>query len=1205
MVAAMLVAALMGCQLLGQEPVPSPTLSAAPEPVLVGPTTAPVPVPTPEPSPTPYTPPTPAPHKGPGTGTAAVSEATGSLPVAVTTPTPVPTATVAPTPVPTATPAATATPPPTAAPTAAPTVTPTPMPMPTATPQATPTATPDPVAVALDYLGQLNPWVADPPDPAHARATQQLLIIWQANTSLGVDAAILPWVVDGISPAELATLETIGSFAGRDTALAGRLLGERWVTDGISEREGETLRWLRGWIKAPEMASVLLGYGWVRDGVTGREMEQLEPIRALASFKPATGLQVLALPWIEDGLTDQEARVLLEYGNVLEAAPDLAAPVAAFPWFAQDVNYDEAEVLYGLARIGRSDPELAMFVASTRWLAAAPEVNSHFWDPLDDLNIVANANPELAWRLASFLGEEFERPQRVLLNAFRGMIQEEKDAWRALNSRAWFLDGLSNEEMAFLTVATDILDNSPKDFFEMLDERYVESRTINLPQSGRVNIRLVSRAPFSDAERLLDDAAGALQLLEELTLLPLPTREVVILVFTLDGDFDFERSYSNLVSNWPVAAHGDGYIRLGHGDGFWGGQSTLYHELAHYYFNNFPVWFLEGGAEFAADYVWYHRHGSLEDWRSAVQSVTDTSCPSGARNIHGLGYPGFFYLARANVHCFYSMGRHLLASLYFALGPEVTSAALHEVFTYAYTGDSGPTTSKHIYLAFSRNLRPGQEREFQSIFGRLHGGPLSQSAVTGADDYANSPQQRVTRLLVGSEVNGKLDHALDTDYFLFAAEGGRSYELLLEHEIYNDYIGADLQARIHPPGGGEPELLRTRRGGEEGSRHLWIPRESGDYYLSLESSFGTTGAYSFQLGLPGAVRDDHGDASETATPIRIPQDETLQGVIDHPTDRDFFRVDVIEGWGYVAEVKNLTLDYSRVDVFDNDGQPAWNHQKGWGLRGSDVGFEAAYDGEYYLVVNSPEGNTGEYSITVTQHIRSTDDHWDSASQATELRLGQEASGVLDNEADKDLFRFPAVADRRYFIKIDHLTVTDQPVIIYGTYGETTVYEYRPWFRQYYGSYIPWVAPETGDFYVQIYSPDGDTGAYTLTVSQAAAGRDDHGATPEAATLLTPGVAAQGLVDGGTDVDLFQFEAQAGQRYELLLGNTHRDSRMSLFYANGVTSVSRFLEQGRRQSGKYLQWEARESGTYYVAVWGVEDFSAPYSLEVSPIEVPGS
>ena len=950
----------------------------------------------------------------------------------------------------------------------------------------------------------------------------------------------------------------------------------------------------------------VLSYSWVMDGITEMELPPRRELVTMTRAAPELAQQLTAFPWIKDGLFTYESDAISEFGRIVEADKELAGEVIDYRWFSRDISYADTQVLYGLARIAESDPVLASQAAASFGVPSAETTSSHFWMPLDHLNIIAKRHRTLAGKLLNLLSHETRIRDTNLLGFLRYLIQEHPEEFIQLRNSPWFSDGLNDEEAAFIITMRDILEHSPSDYLEMIQSHYIQSKDIDLPLSGEVNIWAIQKAPFPRDENIVNDVEDALRSLEELTQTPLPVKHVIVLIVVVDQDSNYEVPYSNLDQPWPRAGHAGSHIRvaryLTHGKY---NLSVLFHEVAHYYFNFFPVWILEGGATFAENYIWHQNgHGSLNEWNSNVDTAVGPGCGSRANNIHELGNPGFGYKTLSYKHCFYSMGGHFLASLFHSLGKDVTSAALRDIFRVIWSEEGRTITSKDVYLAFLKNLRPGQESEFQDLFRRLHGGPLGEADANVTDDHGDSPMS-ATPIDPLAVVHGALEHPLDTDYFRIAAEAGEKFEITFNHDIYSRYLGADLYVMAHPPDGSPPKPISSLGGGRKGIQLQWEPSNTGEYHFSLESTSGTTGAYNLQfIPVTASSPDDHGDAPRNATDILV--GTKISGNLDHEGDVDYFRILATAGQGYLVEVENRTLDYSQVTLYKSNGTVLRDSYLGedWGLSGSDLRWMPVESGENYIAVTSPAGNIGSYTLIVNAFGSDGDDHGDDSLTATSISIGQLMEGTLNDTFDKDYFHFRAEADQPYNIRLNHITTYHQPVTIFASDGVTPVHEFIPSGLQVTGSFFPWIPPTSDGYFLIFHSPDGDTGDYNLVVLSGGTD-DDHDDVPTSATNLALGQRIDGVLNHRDDFDYFLFQAQAGRRYEVALDYDRNsfeasepDPRVSLFGPNDLNLESPLFTSSRRQSGKYIVWEAQESGHYYVVVWSPQADVGPYTVAVT-------
>ena len=1207
--AALVVVSLLACQQDDQEPGSSS--SSSPQPGAQIPAVTPFPSPAPTLAPlTPTDAPTPVPlTRNVTIPRPPVLPEAGPLPSP--TPTPAPTAT------PTPAPAATATS------TLAPTVTPAPEEAPVVSPTATPSAeelqvsvteratvfpepTPTPInveAASTAELTEMVPWFADPQGGIHRRAANALLTIRVADANLGRLVAGFPWVVDGMSLNESLALEIISNQAFLDAELASRIVGLDWVADGVDLDEVDSMQYVFGNMSRDRPSShVLLDYYWVRDGLTTRETWGAAAIMEMAIESPEISLQLATLPWFADGLTNAEAKGFRDLRPFFLRGPDVAGLFLNMPWFVDGINEDDARLAYSLRELVGADFDLAWTVLSHPWVSEETTPSYNHWEPISDLVFVASENLPLARRVAVSLVAGAGTDQQHRIASLRAMFRSHKEAWEETKLQEWYWDGVDADEEAFLLVAPDILINAPDQFYEMHGNPYVEPRSVNLPLSGRVEIRLVNNGPLVEAEALFFDIEMALVQLEKLTGLGLPTQEVIVSITRANSRSEFELSKSNLSSDWPNGDHLGAFIRIPRFESEPVFRQTLFLQLARYYFRGFPTWPMEGADEFAASYILANgNYGSKSQWRSSVEDRIGEHCQSGAGDLSKLAEPVLSEWPQLYGGCIQGLGNLILSALYFSLGEEVMSASLKDILTYTYSRDGGRLTDKLILHFFRQNVKPGQRDELENLFRRLHGGPVTVPIPTGPDDHSDE-QSRASGLPAGVTRQGALDHAWDTDYLRLLADEGKAYRVDISHEVRSRSHRSFLRVRIFDSDGNVIRyLLRA------GPKHLaetetyWIAPESGAYYVVLDSIYGITGAYSLHVGF--ARNDDHGNYPFDASPIEFGQE--LEGFLDSASDVDYFKLETIQRWGYAAVVENVTLNLSKVESYDSDGEFVEPIDWQWGRKGSEISFRSAGDGTYFVKVFSPQGDTGEYMLVVEQQIPSRDPHDDKPSWASPIEIGQLVEGQLNEDTDQDYFRFSVIAGETYHFKVNYLDLFDQPLKLLDTDGETPLGPTRPFGLESYGSILSWVAPKTDDYFVVMHSPDGDLGKYELKIIPGIRGRDDHGNIQSTATDLEVGVPLGGRLDHADDFDFFELNATGGRRYEILVEydpSVLDETLLSFYDARGYTSYA-WHRDGERQGGKYLTWDARYGGNYYVIVWNPRGETGKYTLTVNDGPIP--
>ena len=1126
------------------------------------------------------------------TGIVSISEATSTATrVKPTyTPTKIPFPTFSPTPMPSSTPTPTFTPTPPPSSTPSPTATP----APTATHTPMPTPTPSPEKVATAAISKLVPWFAETSDEINEETRTALLELWLMNRSLGVAISSLPWIVDGLS-------------------------GD----------EGLYVRWIKDAAAAPESTSTITAYPWVMDGIAERERTAWKFVISAPVIDRELAKELSVKPWLSDGLTAYEIRALYSIERVARVDVELATLIVEAPWLAKRVAYDEQEALDTFARIARKDSEFAERIVTSEWLRDVEQVTSHHTFPLNSMSVLAGRLDLLNRHIVGLVNDGFGRSSDSFLFSMAKIVQEQQDAFDLLTNQSWFQDGINGDESALLTVAWDVLDASLEEFKLMIETRNVLSKSLKLPVSGDVDVWVVSTEPLPSGEAILDEIDNSLQSLERLTRVPLDTSDVVVLM--ADTDINYELPQGNLETPWFRGAHAETHIRVPISKNGEYTTKVLFHELAHYYFDNYPVWFLEGGAEFATQYIWYlHVADSFGEWGDVLATRPDPVCRNGAQNLHELGPGGFGYIASPEKSCYYTMGEHFLASMFWALGEDVMVSVIHDIVSENRLPSVRPYSPKDVFVAFLRNIPPEQEVEFRAIFRRLHGGPLSQTWNHVGDDHGNS-SLTATEMEFEADISGSLEQPFDTDSFKLNATAAKPINVKIDHTIVDDKGFSDLYVQVHPPNGDASRILLDR-GPLASTETLWIPQESGEYFFSVDSGKGLIGAYTIRLDLVPTTADP-GDSLGDA--MDIASGEILTGTIDYGSDTDYFRLPVQIGHGYAATVNAKSALFPKIAVLFSEGGTVSTFKSGSG-RAERVFIEWAQPttGFVYITVESPRGVLGGYTLTVAETVPVIDAEGDDFETAFLVQPFSPIVGALDIPFDTDFFRFPAQSGQTYNIMIEHLTLFPFTVEIFLEDETRKVEDF--WFDNVRasGGLIAWTPPETGNYFMKFFHLEGDVGEYRLTIIPGVLGNDDHSDEPSQATELAIDRAVEGQLNHVDDFDYFRFRAEAGEKYEIAIDYDTAEFVVQPFepFVSGFDIIQALAPErpiengephplielfgpdstnveaidanvtpfdlGQRVSGKYIRWTAPTSAEYYVVVWSVQGDAGPYVLTVS-------
>ena len=407
------------------------------------------------------------------------------------------------------------------------------------------------------------------------------------------------------------------------------------------------------------------------------------------------------LPWVTDGITEREGRVLDHIRAIAQIDPSMSQRVAGSLWLSDGVTQGELGIVFSLLELADTHPEIAVMVTT----------------------VPDEAGSLMADVLTIFLGE--------LLSSDPGRSEQ-------FLSQSWFQDGLTEEEAALIVALRPTLNDdvdSEEVFADLLQRGHVRSETISLPLAGEIDLFAVGRSEF-ELEGLLERMAFAVESMEGFMGTPWPKPDVIALL-------ELESDLGSYDGGWNAGA----YVVLKDPSKY-----TTYHELAHYYFKSTigPQWLTEGGAEFLNFYTLNLTEGGTidADYINGQWVIAAACAPDGSANVHGWNETG----AGSNL-CPYWLGHQFLGGMYRALGHEVVSSALRELYETSLTMRRGAAEEEdEIYQAFLTNTPSSQRDEFRFWYHCLHGRPIP--GYTPAPKPAHAPEIRDALVALYNATNG-------------------------------------------------------------------------------------------------------------------------------------------------------------------------------------------------------------------------------------------------------------------------------------------------------------------------------------------------------------------------------------------------------------------------------------------------------------------
>ena len=400
-----------------------------------------------------------------------------------------------------------------------------------------------------------------------------------------------------------------------DPALQAAFSGLSWVSDGITPLEQIAITHLERLLAASESL-----FRTVLDG-TYNTLIRRQPTHAnLSGFK---GLADIAeLPWVQDGLNDTEHSLVRRLYDDAVDLPALIGLIPQKPWVSDGVDDTEIDLLNDLRSIGRRERRL-----------------------LNETNPGAT-EATIAFHLLRmpFL-DSIEPWDAPAVESLRRIHSGDRRYLHQIAGHPTLQNGIHNHHAQVIVVMWYAIEKDPSYLDTMFDASKIriETRSIVLPHTGPTILAVIRSKPGDPVTMTyLEQAARTV---EAAMRRPFPTNYIALHV-------------SEVVSPWGGLFLGthivirEGYDNRKHH--FYDHlESTLHHEVAHYYWHSCPSWICEGAAVYLEIRTGVLGSGEIKDLQDKCKDIRILDLTSGWNE------------------CNYFNGALMFHNLYYSLGEEL------------------------------------------------------------------------------------------------------------------------------------------------------------------------------------------------------------------------------------------------------------------------------------------------------------------------------------------------------------------------------------------------------------------------------------------------------------------------------------------------------------------------------------------------------
>ena len=324
--------------------------------------------------------------------------------------------------------------------------------------------------------------------------------------------------------------------------------------DGTTETERDAIEWITLLAATSETAAAVIALPGFQDSITGMERDALEWIRWLAKNSEEAGASVIALPWMQDGISETELDAL-KWLSWIAHESETAAAVIAMSWMQDDITGTERDALEWI-----------------RW-------------------IVHESTPAAAIVSMPFL-HTLERDDVLAIRGISTLARaEDKELLDALLEHPTFRNGITDAQTTLLTAAATV--REPEEVRRMLEPGYADIETVSSGTKLSPNLKIsIVRTGTPAQPQTLEAIKNAVKFAEQTMQLPLPVSHVILVL----NDWAFPENYGG--TNFGFAFGYDpereqkerGYDKYSF-------QSSILHEVAHYFWRGHADWIDEGVAD--------------------------------------------------------------------------------------------------------------------------------------------------------------------------------------------------------------------------------------------------------------------------------------------------------------------------------------------------------------------------------------------------------------------------------------------------------------------------------------------------------------------------------------------------------------------------------------------------------------------------------
>ena len=395
----------------------------------------------------------------------------------------------------------------------------------------------------------------------------------------------------------------------------------------------------------------------------------------------------------------------------------------------------------------RANPAMVAQIRGIGWVADGLQTADEFNAAERLVNVGLDAPEALDALLAS---DEFANVLRPMdlpaLLSLQRMAQDRPERLVQLASAGWFRDGLTTAEAAIVAVLYERSRFLSPEFDEIVanpGRLDVELGATTNRNGSIVPIAIVRSGPAPAGSPVMTVAQSAVPIFEGMFDAEFPTPAIVIHVTDYVAGVAAGTNFQTHITLLPEIDDNSKPQFAPH---------AVFHEIAHYFLYAEPIWYAEGGADFAASYARHVTAGApLESTNypcDGASSISELELRSPDDPSEAQTDPGLW-------RCNYYLGERLLLALHHQLGEERFLQAWRALYARLARDPSYPSqhefTETDIRVEWLRAGGMQMQPDLEHIWDQWYRGRTDRAILSDPDLSPVDPN------LPG--INGRIDEA--------------------------------------------------------------------------------------------------------------------------------------------------------------------------------------------------------------------------------------------------------------------------------------------------------------------------------------------------------------------------------------------------------------------------------------------------------------